>query len=165
MRALQRGGGQERARRGGTENVAAVAGFGAAAKLARESFEANAAHLQALCDKLENGLKEIEGAAINGPETGRAAHITNVSLAGVRAETLALNLDLKGIAVGTGSACASGAIEPSHVLQAMGLDEETARASLRISLGVQNTPEEIDEFLDVLKGLINHRGTETQRKN
>lgn len=157
MRALQRGGGQERARRGGTENVTGIAGFGAAAREARENFEANTAHLQTLCDRLESGLREIEGARINGPELQRAAHITNVSLAGSRAETLALNLDLKGIAVGTGSACASGAIEPSHVLQAMGLDDETARASLRISLGVQNTTEEIKEFLGVLKSIVGRR--------
>jgi cysteine desulfurase len=154
MRALQRGGGQERGRRGGTENVPAIVGFGAAAQSARENLETNAAHLRGLRERLEDGLGEIASARINGVLAPRAPHITSVSFAGARAETLALSLDLQGFAVGTGSACASGAIEPSHVLRAMGLDEETARASLRISLGVQNTREEIDEFLEALKKLV-----------
>ena len=98
------------------------------------------------------------GAKINAQEAPRAPHIVNASLPNQRAETLALNLDLKGFAVGTGSACASGAIEPSHVLSAMGLDRETSRASLRISLGVQNRLEEIEEFLETLKNLIYREG-------
>jgi cysteine desulfurase len=150
MRALQRGGGQERARRGGTENVPAIVGFGVAAKAARENLQTSAEYLYGLRAHLEGGLKNIEGARINGVLAPRAPHITNVSFPNKRAETLALKLDLEGFAVGTGSACASGAIEPSHVLRAMGLDEETARASLRISLGKQNSREEIDRFLMAL---------------
>ena len=153
-KALLRGGGQERGRRAGTENVAAIAGFGAAAQIARENLQGNAAHLSQLREKLENGLHEVPQARINGVNSPRASHITNVSLQGIRAESLALNLDLRGIAVGTGSACASGALEPSHVLAAMGLGREEAKASLRISLGPQNTEDEVDELLEVLDELI-----------
>jgi cysteine desulfurase len=158
MRSLLRGGGQERGRRGGTENVPALVGFGAAVQSAHQGLAANATRLTALRDFLEVELRGIDGAHINGALARRAPHITNVSFRGVRAETLALNLDLQGFAVGTGSACASGAIEASHVLRAMGLDEETARASLRISLGAQNTREEIEEFVTALKNVIHHKG-------
>jgi cysteine desulfurase len=156
MKSLLRGGGQERERRAGTENVPAIAGFGAAAKIAGDNLEANANHLRELRSDLEIGLQNIAGAQINGAGFSRAPHITNVSFENQRAESLALNFDLQGFAVGTGSACASGAIEPSHVLRAMGLDEETSRASLRISLGANNTHAEVQEFLEVLKKLI-HR--------
>jgi len=158
MKSLLRGGGQERARRAGTENVPGIVGFGAVALEAREKLESGSEHLRNLQSELENGLNKIPGAQINGFGFRRAPHITNVSLPNQRAETLALNLDLKGFAVGTGSACASGAIEPSHVLSAMGLDRETSRASLRISLGVQNTLEEVEEFLETLKNLIHREG-------
>jgi cysteine desulfurase len=154
-KALLRGGGQERGRRAGTENVAAIAGFGAAAQIARENLESNTAHLSQLHERLENGLLLLPQARISGAGAQRAPHITNVSLSGIRAESLALNLDLRGIAIGTGSACASGALEPSHVLGAMGLGREEAKASLRISLSPQNTQEEVDELLQVLSELIN----------
>lgn len=160
MKGLLRGGGQERGRRAGTENVPGIAGFGAAAEEALEKLEDNRQHLQAMHELLENGLAQLEGAQVNGTGARRAPHITNVSLQNQRAEMLALNLDLKGFAVGTGSACASGAIEPSHVLRAMGLDEETSKASLRLSFGIQNTPEQVREFLEVLEGLISRRGAE-----
>lgn len=158
MKGLLRGGGQERGRRAGTENVPSIVGFGAAAEEALDKLEANRQHLQSMQELLENGLAQLQGAQVNGAGACRAPHITNVSLQNQRAEMLALNLDLKGFAVGTGSACASGAIEPSHVLRAMGLDEETSKASLRISLGVQNTPEQVREFLEVLKQLIYREG-------
>lgn len=153
MKALLRGGGQERARRAGTENVAAIAGFGAAAQVARENLEENAARLTALREQLEKGLRELPGTMINGDGAPRVASIVNVSLPGRRAESLALNLDLRGIAVGTGSACASGALEPSHVLAAMGRTPDEAKASLRVSFGPQNTADEVKEFVDVLKEL------------
>lgn len=158
MKGLLRGGGQERGRRAGTENVPGIVGFGAAAEEALEKLKANRQHLQAMHELLENGLAQLEGAQVNGAGARRAPHITNVSLQNQRAEMLALNLDLKGFAVGTGSACASGAIEPSHVLRAMGLDEETSKASLRISLGIQNTPEQVREFLEVLRQLVYREG-------
>lgn len=162
MKSLLRGGGQERGRRAGTENVPAIVGFGVAAQIARENLEINRRHLSELQQKLESGLAQIEGAQINGSGSHRAPHITNVSLGNLRAEMLALNLDLKGFAVGTGSACASGAIEPSHVLRAMGVAEETSRASLRISLGAQNTREEIAEFLAAVESFLRHRERKTR---
>ena len=163
MKPLLRGGGQERGRRAGTENVPAIAGFGAAAQIARENLEIKAAHLIKCRETLENGLREFAQAHINGENAPRAPHITNVSLSGLRAESLALNLDLRGIAIGTGSACASGALEPSHVLAAMKCSREAAKASLRISLGVQNTQGEIDELLQVLGELIYNKKQERRR--
>lgn len=163
MKAILRGGGQERARRAGTENVPGIVGFGAAAQIALENLEANAAHLAALRKRLENGLGAFPGALINGEGAVRAPHITNVSLPGQRAESLALNLDLRGIAVGTGSACASGALEPSHVLSAMGRSADEAKASLRISLGGQNTTDEVDEFLEVLEEIVSRKDAKSQR--
>ena len=157
MRSLLRGGGQERGRRAGTENTPGIVGMGASAQSARENLEANASHLSTLSARLHDELEKM-GAKINAQNALRAPHIVNASLPNQRAETLALNLDLLGFAVGTGSACASGAIEPSHVLSAMGLDRETSRASLRISSGVQNTLEEIEEFLETLKKLIHREG-------
>lgn len=153
LHPLLRGGAQERGRRAGTENAAAIAGVGAAAGYARETLKERANGITVLRELLEAGLGEIDGARINGAGAARAPHITNVSLAGQRAESLALGLDLRGIAVGTGSACASGALEPSHVLAAMGRSAGEARASLRLSLGESNTVEDINEFLNALQQL------------
>ncbi|HVF84747.1 MAG TPA: cysteine desulfurase family protein [Abditibacteriaceae bacterium] len=150
MQALLRGGGQERGRRAGTENVAAVAAMGAASKDARECFEKNVAQLNDLRERFEAGLRALDYAQINAENTPRAPHIVNVQLQNVRAESLAMKLDLSGVAVGTGSACASGALEPSHVLAAMGKTRDQARSALRVSFGVHNTLEEVDELLEVL---------------
>lgn len=154
MRALICGGAQERGRRAGTENVAGIAGFGAACAAAHKNLQANADHICELRKQLEKSLQEIDGVQINGDHAPRAPHITNFSVPDCRADTLAFNLDLQGFAVGTGSACASGAVEPSHVLTAMGVDEETAFSSIRVSLGAQNTHPEICEFLNTLKQCI-----------
>lgn len=162
MQALLRGGGQERGRRAGTENVPAIAAMGAAAKDARECFAQNVAHLNSLRERFEAGLRVLEVAQINAETAPRAPHIVNVQLQNVRAESLAMKLDLMGIAVGTGSACASGALEPSHVLAAMGKTREEARSALRVSFGVQNTIDEVDEFLDVLIKL-NHQNTKNTK--
>ena len=150
MQALLRGGGQERGRRAGTENVPAIGAMGMAAKEARECFDKNVAHLNALRNRFETGIRVLDKAQINAETAPRAPHIVNLQLKNVRAESLAMKLDLLGIAVGTGSACASGALEPSHVLAAMGKTREEARSALRLSFGVQNTTEEVDEFLEVL---------------
>jgi cysteine desulfurase len=138
MQALVRGGAQERNRRAGTENVAGIVGFGAAALLARESLEADGARLRALRDRFEAELLGIPGAARNGAEP-RVPNTTNVSFAGTEAEGLLMALDLVGVAVSTGAACAAGGIEPSHVLRAMGLPPERVQASLRFSLGRSTT--------------------------
>lgn len=154
MRSWMRGGAQERGRRAGTENVAAIAALGAAAEAVGNNLQRNRDHWSTLQQHLEHHLLQLPGAAVNAAGAPRVPHITNFSLAGQRAETLAFNLDLAGFAVGTGSACASGAIEPSHVLTALGLDHDTALSSLRVSLGVQNTKEEVDEFLKTLQSVL-----------
>ena len=138
MKALVRGGAQERNRRAGTENVAGIVGLGAAALLAREHLEADGARLRGLRDRFEAELLAIAGAARNGAEP-RVPNTTNVSFAGTEAEGLLMALDLMGVAVSTGAACAAGGIEPSHVLRAMGLPAERVQASLRFSLGRATT--------------------------
>ena len=150
MKPLLRGGAQERGRRAGTENVPGIAGFGAAAQSARENLAANSAHLENLRAHFEDGLNQI-GAQIIAVDAPRGPHICAFIMQGQRAESLALTLDLRGIAVGTGSACASGALEPSHVLGAMGFDAKSAKSALRVSFGAQNTIDEVDEVLSVLR--------------
>jgi cysteine desulfurase len=151
MRPLQRGGAQERGRRAGTENVPAIVGFGVAAQAARQELEEHFAALPALRERLEERLIKSEKVALVGAGAERAPHISSFIVQGVRAESLALQLDLLGFAVGTGSACASGALEPSHVLAAMGYSADEARSALRVSFGRQNTREEVDEFIKVLE--------------
>lgn len=151
MQSLLRGGPQERGRRAGTENIPAIAGFGAAAELAYKNLDQNRAHLENLRATLENELELMDGIVIHGKSAARAPHICNFSLPGRRAESVVLNLDLQGFAVGTGSACASGALHPSHVLEAMDVPLETAQRSLRVSFGVQNTLEEVRQFVAALK--------------
>lgn len=152
LRSWVRGGAQERGRRAGTENVPSIVGMGAAAEAAQCDLESNRQQWSALRERLEMALLAL-GGTINGQAVPRAPHITSVALSGHRAESLALNLDLRGFAVGTGSACASGALEPSHVLTVMGLSQAAARASLRVSLGTQSTMREIEEFLTELTTL------------
>jgi cysteine desulfurase len=143
MKALLRGGAQEKNRRAGTENVAGIAGFGRAAAIAREELAADAVRLGALRDRLERQLLSIPGALRNG-DGPRVPNTLNVSFEGVEAESLLLALDLAGIAVSTGAACAAGAVEPSHVLRAMGLPLERVQASLRFSLGRGNSEAQVD---------------------
>jgi cysteine desulfurase len=158
LQNLLRGGGQERGRRAGTENVPAIVGMGAAIEAAQARLLENSEHLLGLRQRLENGLAAFGSAtSVSGAGAVRAPHITNVVLHGQRAESLALGLDLQGFAVGTGSACASGALEPSHVLAAMGRSKEEARAALRISFGVQNTNEDVDALLLALEALVNRK--------
>jgi len=147
MQSLLRGGPQERGRRAGTENIPAIAGFGAAAELAKSTFAENRAHLDTLQTALENELKAMDEIVIHGSNAARAPHICNFALPGRRAESVVLNLDLQGFAVGTGSACASGALHPSPVLEAMQVSLEMAQRSIRVSLGVQNTLDEIHQFV------------------
>jgi cysteine desulfurase len=140
MEALLRGGSQERNRRAGTENVAGIVGFGRAAELARDLLGAEPERLAGLRDRLQALLLAIPGARVNG--TGpRVGNTTNVSFEDADAEGVLMALDLAGIAVSTGAACAAGAPEPSHVLVAMGLSEARVQSSLRFSLG-RGTDEE-----------------------
>jgi cysteine desulfurase len=148
------GGRQERNRRAGTENVAALASMGAAADYAREHAAEAAPRVAALRDRLERGILErVPGTVVNG--TGpRVPNTTNVSFDRVESESLLIALDLEGVAVSSGSACSSGTLEPSHVLKAMGFPHSRTLNSLRFSLGTTNTEAEIDRVLDVLPGLV-----------
>lgn len=148
------GGGQERGRRGGTENVSSIVGFGAAARLAQESMTEESARIAGLRDRLAAGLAEIEGARVNGHPQERLPGILSVSFAGADSESLLLALDLEGVAAASGSACASGSIEPSHVIAALGLPDRLAAGTLRFSLGRPTTVQEIDRVLAVLPPLL-----------
>jgi cysteine desulfurase len=143
MRAWVRGGSQERNRRAGTENVAGIVGLGRAAAIARAELGDEAPRVGALRDALEERLLREAGARRNGEEP-RVPNTSNLSFEGVDAESLLMALDLAGVAVSTGAACAAGAVEPSHVLRAMGLRPERVQASLRFSLGRFTTAEDID---------------------
>jgi cysteine desulfurase len=149
------GGEQERGRRAGTENLPAVLGLGRACALACAERDAEAARLEALRDRLERGVLALAPeAVVHGAGAPRLANTLNLSLPGVSGEALLMNLDLEGIAVSTGSACASGQEAPSHVLLAMGVPEALARSSLRFSLGRTTTAEEIDATLAALAALL-----------
>ena len=147
--ALIKGGGQERGLRAGTENVAGIAGFGAAAAAAREGFTAEAARMAALRDRLEAGLKAASPAVvIFGTECERLSNTTLFAVPGAKAETAVIALDLEGVAVSAGAACSSGKVQPSHVLSAMGVPPHLAGAGVRVSLGPSTTESEIDRFIE-----------------
>ncbi len=150
------GGSHERRQRAGTENVPGIVGLGKAAELAMQSLEDGAIdRLAALRDRLEAGILKISGTRVNGKWEGenrvpRTANTTNISFDNVEGEALVIALDLKGVAVSGGSACHSGSTEPSHVLMAMGLDKNAARASLRFSLMKTATEADIEHVLRVV---------------
>ncbi len=145
------GGHHERDRRAGTENVPGIAGLGRAAELARTQLDERINRMRALRDYLEQQLlSRFNGVRINGDIQQRVPNVSNLSFDGIDGESLLIALDLKGIAVSTGSACASGSLEPSHVLQAIGLSRGEVRGSLRFSLGAYTTREEIDYAISVL---------------
>jgi cysteine desulfurase len=145
------GGSHERSRRAGTENVPGIVGLGKAAELARAGFErGDDLKMAAARDHLERELLEIEATGLNGEGAPRVPNTTNIYFDGIEGEALVIALDLKGLAVSTGAACSSGAVEPSHVLTAMGVRPDRARASIRFSLSKQNTPEDVDFALDLI---------------
>lgn len=145
------GGHHERDRRAGTENVAGIVGLGKAAELARTRLSERSSGMRELRDYLESRVTSmIPRVQVNGDLDRRVPNISNMSFEGVDGESLLIAMDLKGIAVSTGSACASGSLEPSHVLQALGLAREQVRGSLRLSLGAYTTREEIDYAVSVL---------------
>ena len=145
------GGGQERRRRAGTENVAALVGFGACAALASEELDRRIERLSRLRAGLEAGLAGIPGARLHCASSLRLPHVTHVAFPGLIGEELVVRLDLAGFAVSTGAACASGVVEPSRTLLAMGVEAAEALASIRISLGTTNDEAEIARFLPVLE--------------
>jgi cysteine desulfurase len=161
FQAMQYGGGQERKLRPGTENVPGVIGFGVAAALAKEELAARQEHMRSLRDRFWLGLQQrVERIHLNGPDPiampeRRLPGNLNVSVAGVEGEALLLGLDMKGVACSSGSACSSGAVEPSHVLQAIGTPRDLATASLRFSFGQANQPDDVDLLLDAVEQVVN----------
>lgn len=149
MRPLFYGGRHERSRRAGTENVPGIVGLGKAAQLAHEGFkQGDDRRMAGLRDRLQQGiLEQVDEVGVNGDGAPRVPNTTNIHFDHIEGESLVIALDLKGLAVSTGAACSSGAIEPSHVLIAMGLPTERARASIRFSLGKQTTDADIDSAL------------------
>jgi cysteine desulfurase len=153
MAPLVRGGGQERNRRAGTENVAGIVGFGVAAALAGEALAEETARIAVLRDELEERLLRLPGARRNGGQP-RLPNTANVSFEGTEAEALLMALDLEGVAVSTGAACAAGGVEPSHVLRAMGFPPERVQSSLRLSLGRSTTREDVDHAAEVIAAVL-----------
>ncbi|NPV42492.1 MAG: cysteine desulfurase NifS [Firmicutes bacterium] len=150
------GGAQERKRRAGTENVAGIVGLGKAIELAISNMEGQREYLTSLRDKLIKGIQEkIPYVRINGHPTQRLPHNVNMCFEFIEGESLLLNLDMKGICASSGSACTSGSLEPSHVLLAIGLPHEIAHGSLRLTLGKDNTQEDVDYILEVLPQIVN----------
>lgn len=158
IRPLLVGGRQERGRRAGTENLAAIVGLGKAAELARLWLEeGGASRMAALRDRLEQGIAAaVPQTRINSSAAPRVPNTSNIVFECTEGEALVIAMDLKGVALSTGSACSSGSIDPSHVLLAMGLDDTRARASVRFSLGRQNTAEEVEQVLALLPEAVAH---------
>ncbi len=156
LQPLFYGGRHERARRAGTENLAGIVGLGQAAEIARLGFiDGSIARMAALRDRLETTLLEsLDQVLLNGAGAPRVPNTTNIIFECLEGEAMVIALDLKGLSVSTGAACSSGAIEPSHVLTAMGLSSDRARASIRFSLGKQNTAEDIDFALELIPEVV-----------
>ena len=155
LTSLIHGGGQEKKRRAGTENIPAIVGLGKAVELARHDLGEEARRLSYLRDKLVKGLGErIDHIHLNGHPSQRLPNNVNVSVDFAEGESMVLNLDLEGICVSTGSACSSASLEPSHALLALGLSPEQAHGSLRFSLGRENTEEDVERVLEVLPGIV-----------
>ncbi|MFB3812555.1 MAG: cysteine desulfurase family protein [Terriglobales bacterium] len=152
LRPLQYGGSHERGRRAGTENVPGIVALGKAAEIARAGFENGSLEgIRQWRDRIEQAaLGSMDAVGVNGREAPRVPNTASIYFDYIEGEAMVIALDLKGVAVSTGAACSSGAVEPSHVLTAMGLSSERARASLRFSLGKHNTEEDVDFLLSVL---------------
>ena len=155
LRQLLYGGHHQRGFRPGTENVAGIVGLGKAAELARIQLATDATRIAAFRDKLEHGLLvRVPQIRVNGGQAPRTPNTTNIQFAGIEGEALVIALDLKGVACSVGAACSSGAVEPSHVLTAIGLSQEEAKSSLRFSLGRQTTESEIAFALEAIPAAV-----------
>lgn len=152
---LVAGGAQEKRRRGGTQSVPAISGFGAAARTAQARMSKESERLLRMRAKLETRLRRIlPEIRFHGQPASRLPNTVNFAIPGVSGETLAIALDLAGVAVSTGSACASGAVEPSHVIRAMGYDEAEARCAVRVSMGWSTTAEDVERLLELLPAVV-----------
>ncbi|HEY0848727.1 MAG TPA: cysteine desulfurase family protein [Bradyrhizobium sp.] len=152
---LLRGGGQEKGRRAGTEDVAGIAGFGAATRAASVGRERDASRTEGLRARLENGIRQTPGVVVFAQEAMRLPNTVLFAIPGMRAETAVIGFDLAGIAVSSGSACSSGKVQPSHVVEAMGYGRELAQGAVRISLGWSTTEADIDLTIQAWRKLAN----------
>jgi cysteine desulfurase len=150
---LLRGGGQELGRRAGTENVAGIAGFGAAAKIAMGALAGDAIRLKSLRNRLEDGLRETRDVIVFSDDVPRLPNTTLFTVPGLKAETAVIGFDLAGIAVSSGSACSSGKVQPSHVLEAMGFGPEIAQGAVRLSLGWSTSTADVDHCIEAWRKL------------
>jgi cysteine desulfurase len=148
-----RGGGQELGRRAGTENVAGIAGFGAAVQATMAALKGDAIRLEILRNRLENGLRQTPGVIVFSDQAPRLPNTTLFTVPGLRAETAVIGFDLAKIAVSSGSACSSGKVQPSHVLKAMGFDGELAQGAVRLSVGWSTSEADIDRCLEAWRKL------------
>jgi len=153
LEPVLRGGGQELNRRAGTENVAGIAGFGAALRATLQALPEDAEHMTRLRDRLENGVRAVAGGTIFSVDAGRLPNTVLFTAPGLKAETAVIGFDLEGIAVSSGSACSSGKVQPSHVLSAMGFDPAVAQGAVRLSLGWSTEPEDINRVLEAWRKL------------
>lgn len=157
LEPLMHGGSQERHRRGGTSNLASIVGLGKACELAGVEMQQNAVHVAQLRERLQQGIRRgIRGVFFHGAQQSdhRLPNTLNASFAGISGESLLMSLDLKGIAVSSGSACSSGSLEASHVMTALGVAPQLAQSSIRFSLGPTNTAAEIDYVIDELAAAV-----------
>ncbi|MCS3725837.1 cysteine desulfurase [Bradyrhizobium betae] len=155
LEPVLRGGGQEQNRRAGTENVAGIAGFGAAVKAALQALPEDAERIAILRNRLENGLHEVAGATVFAEDVGRLPNTVLFTAPGLKAETAVIGFDLEGVAVSSGSACSSGKVQPSRVLSAMGYDAAVAQGAVRLSLGWSTDPDDINRTLEAWRKLGN----------
>ncbi|MBR0845427.1 cysteine desulfurase [Bradyrhizobium liaoningense] len=155
LEPVLRGGGQELNRRAGTENVAGIAGFGAAVTTAAQALPELADHMATLRNRLENGIRAIDGATVFSDDVKRLPNTVLFTTPGLKAETAVIGFDLEGVAVSSGSACSSGKVQPSHVLSAMGFDPAVAQGAVRLSLGWSTEPDDINRVLEAWRKLGN----------
>jgi cysteine desulfurase len=152
---FMRGGHQERARRGGTENTPGIVGLGVAAELARSRMREDAVHVASLRDRLEQGvMQQIGRCRVSGDLDNRLVNTSNIAFSDIEGEAVLTHLDRAGIAASTGSACTAGSTEPSHVLRAMNLPDDALRGAIRFSFSRENTVEDVDDILRILPGVV-----------
>lgn len=154
LRPVIEGGGQERNRRSGTENVAGIVGLGQAAQLAMETMVEESTRLKALAKKLTDGVLQIPETILTGDPENRLPGACSFAISAIEGESLVLYLDMEGICTSTGSACSTGSLDPSHVLMAIGLSHEVSHGSLRVTLGRFNTEEEVDYIIETLPKVV-----------